>query len=127
MQCLISIEDAKYQKIKHEMDFEQGNGRLLRDFNTFQDLYKHKISQQESLSKELRKKQKSLKETSTGSVQQRTQFDNLLQLLQMKLKYVGPEEYSPNDDTNRGNQSMKFDTVDIGGAVSKYHSLYVPL
>lgn len=115
LQCLISIEDAKFEKIKHEMDFEQGNGKLLRDFSTFQDLYKHKISQQESLSKELRKQQKNLKETSTGSVQQRKQFDNLFQLLQVKIKYVGGPEQAEMDAKSEAKQNQD-NTFNYGGA-----------
>lgn len=81
LNCLINIADAHIEKylihihiffsillfiicftrVQQEEMFSRGEGRFLRDFQTWQDLYQHKIQQQENLAKELRKRQKNIK------------------------------------------------------------------
>lgn len=89
LHCMLQIEQGKVSKIEQEVEFEKGNGRLLRDIKSFQELYKHKVAQQESLTKELRKQQKTLKMNTTDHNAQRQQFENLFKLLQCKVKLAG--------------------------------------
>ena len=42
--------------------WEKGEGRLLPEFQCHRDLYEHKLRQQEALSKQLRRQQRSIKE-----------------------------------------------------------------
>ncbi|ETW10174.1 hypothetical protein H310_00544 [Aphanomyces invadans] len=91
LNCQIQIENAKLDKVTQEEEFEKGNGKLLRDFRTFQELYKNKVNQQESLTKELRKQQKTLKTNLGDYVVQRGLFDQLLKLLQCKIKLTKSE------------------------------------
>lgn len=42
--------------------WEKGDGRLLPEFQCHRDLYEHKLRQQEALSKQLRRQQRSIKE-----------------------------------------------------------------
>jgi len=83
---LMEIVQVQLARAHDEEAFQNGEGRLLRDFRTYKDLYQHKIHQQEQLSKELRKKQKELKEAATGSTEQRQMFVDLHRLLQVKLE-----------------------------------------
>ena len=118
MQC--SIEDARMVRIEQEADYERGKGRLLRDFKTFQDLYHHKITTQEGLSKELRKQQKNLKENSVETSSQRAGFEELLQLLQCKAASLrGPEE---DDVSGKASElhMAQYDAMNYGGAVSSH-------
>lgn len=89
LHCLLQIEQGKVEKIEQEMAFEKGSGRLLRDIKSFQELYKHKVAQQESLTKELRKQQKTLKANTADHNAQREQFEGLLKLLSCKVKLAG--------------------------------------
>lgn len=128
LQCQISIEDAKYEKVQREMEYENGNGRLLRDFETFQNLYNHKITQQESLSKELRKQQKTLRETGSGTTNQRSQFDALLTLLQAKAKSVIPNAENPaesKDFYNALNSNQYLDAKQYGGGAVRSPYLFL--
>jgi len=77
----------KFQ-VKMEEDWEAGEGRLLPDFKTYKELYQNKIIQQEGLSKQLRKQQKSLKENEFSHSEQRKYFVDLRALLALKMKVV---------------------------------------
>jgi intraflagellar transport protein 81 len=74
------------EKVQMEEKYSNGNGRLLPDFKSFQDLYRNKISQQEALSKQLRKQQKKIKEGESGNIYQRSLFADLHRLLTAKCK-----------------------------------------
>ena len=71
-----------------EEKWESGEGRLLPDFKTYKELYQNKIAQQEGLSKQLRKQQKSLKENEVVHSEQRKYFLDLKHLLSLKTKVV---------------------------------------
>ncbi|KAJ0394462.1 hypothetical protein P43SY_010320 [Pythium insidiosum] len=86
LQCLLDIERGRVERIQQEMEYEKGSARLLRDIKSFQDLYKQKVTQQESLTKELRKQQKTLKTNTSEHVAQREMFEGLLALLQCKMR-----------------------------------------
>lgn len=49
-------------KILPTARWEKGEGRLLPEFQCHRDLYEHKLRQQEALSKQLRRQQRSIKE-----------------------------------------------------------------
>ncbi|CAN0537131.1 unnamed protein product, partial [Scytosiphon promiscuus] len=64
--------------------WEKGEGRLLPEFQCHRDLYEHKLRQQEALSKQLRRQQRSIKENEGGSTVQRRMFGGLHVLLKSK-------------------------------------------
>ena len=86
LNCLSGIASSSLEKVQQEEKWAGGNGRLLPDFSCFQDLYQNKISQQEALSKQLRKQQKKIKEGEGQNMYQRSLYADLHRLLQMKTK-----------------------------------------
>lgn len=88
LHCQLEIERARADKVAQEVEFESGSGgkRLLRDIRSFQELYKHKVAQQESLTKELRKQQKMLKTSAGDRAQQKDMFEHLAKLLSCKVR-----------------------------------------
>lgn len=64
--------------------WEKGEGRLLPEFQCYRDLYEHKLRQQEALSKQLRRQQRSIKEKEAGCTVQRKMFAGLHALLRCK-------------------------------------------
>ena len=69
-----AIANISLERAFEEGKFEAGEGRLLRDFRTWKDLYTNKVAQQQQLSNQLRKQQKDLKENSTVNMEQRHMF-----------------------------------------------------
>ena len=67
-----------------EKKWQAGNGKLMRDFATFKDFYSNKLMNQEQSTKQLRKKQKELKEEYGARTNQKTNFNNLFALLEAK-------------------------------------------
>nr|CCA19459.1 Intraflagellar Transport Protein 81 putative [Albugo laibachii Nc14] len=112
LHCLTSIEKAKVEKLEQEIEFEKGNGKLLRDIKTFQDLYKQKIGQQEMLTKELRKQQKNLKANAQKFQVQCQQFQQLKTLLQCKLKIAQHELLQPQNTTTINETHANVLTID---------------
>lgn len=126
LHCQLELQQGKANKVAQEVEFEQGtsNARLLRDIRSFQELYKHKVAQQESLTKELRKQQKTLKSSAPAKKQQREMFEGLMQLLACKARLAqqdtqetgnfnrngGPKGQNPYD----GRNDIKH--YDVGGA-----------
>jgi intraflagellar transport protein 81 len=102
LHCQLQLQQGKADKIAQEIEFEQGasSARLLRDIRSFQELYKHKVAQQESLTKELRKQQKSLKTSAPAKKQQREMFEGLQQLLSCKAR-LAQQENQGNANANR--------------------------
>ena len=61
LNCLSQIAAAGLEKVQQEEKWTAGQGRLLPEFQNFQELYQNKIAQQESLSKQLRKQHRKLR------------------------------------------------------------------
>jgi hypothetical protein len=57
-------------QVRQEEKWESGEGRLLPEFKCYKELYQNKITQQESLSKQLRKQQKTIKENEASYTEQ---------------------------------------------------------
>lgn len=57
----------------------------MPEFQCYRDLYEQKLRQQEALSKQLRRQQRSIKENEEGSTTQRKMFGGLHSLLKCKL------------------------------------------
>ena len=93
--CEALITEVSLEKVREEEDFERGNGKLLRDFQCYKDLYQQKIQQQEQMSKELRKQQRELKECEGSNSEQRKIFEDLRRLLYVKLQ-VHQNQQQPN-------------------------------
>jgi intraflagellar transport protein 81 len=88
LHCLVSIAKIKLDRADQEKKWQEGNGRMLRDFASFKDLYSQKLSQQEHLTKQLRRRQKELKEDSHVMSNQKTNFQNLQALLEAKQNFL---------------------------------------
>ncbi|KAG7388957.1 Intraflagellar transport protein 81 [Phytophthora boehmeriae] len=103
LHCQLQLQKGKADKIAQEIEFEQGtsNARLLRDIRSFQELYKHKVAQQESLTKELRKQQKTLKTSASAKKAQREMFQGLLELLTCKARLAQQENQGGGNAANR--------------------------
>jgi len=84
LNCLVTNSKIKLQRAEQEKKWNDGHGRMLRDFASFKELYTHKIAQQEQLTKQLRVKQKELKENAMSMTRQKQHFMNLQKLLQAK-------------------------------------------
>ena len=112
LNCLGGIAATALEKVLMEERWNDGDGRLLPDFKSFQDLYRNKIAQQESLSKQLRKQQKMIKEGESGNVYQRSLYADLHRLLAAKVKTgeVGGSEMFGIEG------GLREDTVDFGTA-----------
>jgi intraflagellar transport protein 81 len=114
LNCLGGIAAVNLEKVQMEEKWSNGNGRLLPDFKCFQDLYRNKISQQEALSKQLRKQQKKIKEGEGGNVYQRSLYADLHRLLSYKVKSKLGNDNSNNIFGISG--QLTADTVDFGTA-----------
>jgi len=104
---LISIAKIKYERAEQEKKWQNGEGSLMRDFSSLRDLYSHKVNQQEQLTKQLRKRQKDLKENSGAMSNQKTNFKSLNALLDAKLRSIGL------DPANRGT-SLGYGDIRVG-------------
>jgi intraflagellar transport protein 81 len=76
------------QRATNEEAFHAGRGVLMRDFPTWSELYKNKLSQQEQMAKSLRAKQKDIKENASSHAEQRKKFVALRELLHRKIAVV---------------------------------------
>merc|ERR1712028_105805 len=110
------IAEAHHDRVAQEVEYERGNGRLLRDFRTYKELYTHKISQQEGLAKELRKRQKHLKESEGDNLGQRQMFADMRKLLAAKLSAKDAEMKQNNQIQNAGSAETDSLMMDINGA-----------
>ncbi|ETI33142.1 hypothetical protein L914_19374 [Phytophthora nicotianae] len=121
LHCQLQLQQGKADKIAQEIEFEQGtsNARLLRDIRSFQELYKHKVAQQESLTKELRKQQKTLKTSAPAKKQQREMFEGLLQLLACKSR-LAQQENQGNANANRSGGGAGQDLFDGRTDIAHY-------
>ncbi|CAM9370810.1 unnamed protein product [Ectocarpus sp. 13 AM-2016] len=89
LQSLCSITEARLQSVRQDERWEKGDGRLLPEFQCHRDLYEHKLRQQEALSKQLRRQQRSIKENEGSSTVQRRMFGGLHALLKCKVALNG--------------------------------------
>ena len=85
LNSLTSIARIKLERAEQERKWQAGDGRMMRDFASFKDLYANKLTQQEQLTKQLRKRQKELKENAAGMTNQKTNFLQLQALLSAKV------------------------------------------
>ncbi|CEG42166.1 uncharacterized protein PHALS_12463 [Plasmopara halstedii] len=122
LHCQLELQQGKANKVAHEVEFEQGtsNTRLLRDIRSFQELYKHKVAQQESLTKELRKQQKTLKSSAPAKKQQKEMFEGLYQLLACKAR-LAQQDSSSAGKFNRNSGSTGHDVYDSYNDIRNYH------
>ena len=113
LNCMTAVAEAKLQRVHDELGFQKGEGRLLRDFKSYKELYSQKIQQQEQLSKVLRGKQKQLRETTGAHANQRQNFVDLKRLLTLKVKLRAKENAANNGATGDGMLDL---SQDAGGA-----------
>jgi intraflagellar transport protein 81 len=74
LNSMTAMAKIKLDRAEQEKKWQTGDGRMMRDFAHFKDLYAHKLTQQEQLTKALRKRQKELKENSGVMTNQKTNF-----------------------------------------------------
>lgn len=55
LNSLTNIARIKLERAEQEKKWQSGDGRMMRDFTSFKELYQNKLSQQEQLTKQLRK------------------------------------------------------------------------
>ncbi|CAM9655092.1 unnamed protein product [Pylaiella littoralis] len=89
LQSLCSIAEARLQSVRQDERWEKGEGRLLPEFQCHRDLYEHKLRQQEALSKQLRRQQRTIKDSEGSSTVQRRMFGGLHALLKCKMVLNG--------------------------------------
>ena len=81
------VHDAFLKRINNEAKFvTQADKRLTQEFKSYQDFFKAKLQQQETIVKDLKSHQKHIKDNSENFVEQMTMFKNLKQLLLSKAK-----------------------------------------
>eukprot|EP00501_MAST-03F_sp_TOSAG23-6_P000185 GSMAST32.ASY1.ANO1.188.1 assembled CDS len=101
LQCLIAVASFRMERVKQEEKFAKGNGKLLRDFKNYTELYNHKLSSQASMSKELHKRQKEIKENALGNMKQKGMFEDLRKLLEAKKQIaLDQKNESKKDDVD---------------------------
>jgi intraflagellar transport protein 81 len=83
--AMAEAAQAQVERAREEAAYVAGEGRYLRDFRTLQDVYAHKLQQLEALAKELRKKQKDIRDNAAMHAAQRAKFVDLRRLLQAKI------------------------------------------
>jgi len=107
---LLALADetqARIDRAKEEANYEREEGpRYLRDFKTLKDVYNQKLSQLEALSKELRKKQKDIRDNSSLHAAQRAKFLDLKKLLLAKLT-----QYRTGQASGNGSEGKQGDDV----------------
>eukprot|EP01138_Halocafeteria_seosinensis_P008786 gb/GECG01008980.1/.p1 GENE.gb/GECG01008980.1/~~gb/GECG01008980.1/.p1 ORF type:complete len:686 (+),score=158.53 gb/GECG01008980.1/:1-2058(+) len=106
----IEFAQDRLARAEQEKQYEQGEGRLLRDFATWHDLFENKIAQQEQLAKTLRAQQKDIKDNAGQHAVQRVKFMELKKLLEMKHNIHEQEAKAEDEDNIPG----RYDAV--GGA-----------
>jgi intraflagellar transport protein 81 len=98
---------ARIDRAKEEANYEREDGpRYLRDFKTLKDVYNQKLSQLEALSKELRKKQKDIRDNASLHAAQRAKFLDLKKLLLAKLT-----QYRTGQASGNGSEGKQGDDV----------------
>jgi intraflagellar transport protein 81 len=85
LQTQVETAQALLDRARDEAAFERGETRYLRDFKTMKELLTSKLGQLEVQAKELRKRQKDMKENATVHAAQRTRFVDLKKLVQTKI------------------------------------------
>ncbi len=85
LQAMAEATQGLLERAREEAACERGEGRYVRDFKTRAELYAQKLSQLETLAKELRKKQKDIKENASAHAAQRGRFVDLRRVLAAKV------------------------------------------
>lgn len=86
---LINLSKIRLAKAEQEKKFQNGQGKLMRDFTCYKELYAHKMTQQEQLIKSLRKSQRDLKDSFDATTNQKSGFQVCcFQYFQDFIKYV---------------------------------------
>uniref|UniRef100_A0A7R9UGH9 IFT81 calponin homology domain-containing protein n=1 Tax=Pinguiococcus pyrenoidosus TaxID=172671 RepID=A0A7R9UGH9_9STRA len=79
-----AIAEAKWARVQQEEKWRHGEGRLMRDFQTYMELYNDKLRSQQDLSRQLRKQQQDIRKNEGPNSQQREMFANMHKLLLAK-------------------------------------------
>ena len=107
LNCLVTIARTKLDRAEQEKKFQSGDSsRMMRDFASFKELYGHKITQQEQLTKQLRRQQKELKETAGAMTNQKSNFRDLQRLLDAKMACASGETVG----SPMGSSGIRFDS-----------------
>jgi len=92
LNCMLQKAEVDLERVELEEQFSKGEGHLLPEFKSFQELYQNKISQQQSLLQALRKHQNALKENAPQDGAQRALFNDLRVLLETKTNILRKAE-----------------------------------
>jgi len=81
----LAVVNESLERAREEASYDKTDARYMRDFKSVKELLNNKATQLEALSKELRKKQRDLKENAVGNAAQRARFLELARLLSAKV------------------------------------------
>lgn len=84
--ALQQLTRAKQNMLERELSHAVGERQATSECRTYQEVYERTIHRKEERAKELRRKQKQVKESHTDHVQQRKKFWDLQKLLTIKLE-----------------------------------------
>uniref|UniRef100_A0A7S1XP79 IFT81 calponin homology domain-containing protein n=1 Tax=Phaeomonas parva TaxID=124430 RepID=A0A7S1XP79_9STRA len=79
-----AVAEAKWMKVQQEEKWGKGEGRLMRDFQTYMELYNDKLRSQQDLSRQLRKQQQDIRKNEGPNSKQREMFTQMHKLLLAK-------------------------------------------
>lgn len=88
LNCLVQMADVKLKRLTDEEAWKAGNGQLLPNFKTYDQLYSNKLTQQQRLSEQLRKQKADIEKNEGSDLKQRAMFSDLHKLLACKQQLV---------------------------------------
>jgi hypothetical protein len=119
-QVVLESTSELIARSRDEAAFERGDGRYLRDFKTVKELLTFKMGMLDALAKELRKKQKDIKENAGVHTQQRAKFADLRRLMGSKLAQYRSDAtgglLGPDEGGAAGDAGGMVGFEDLGGA-----------
>lgn len=108
MNIQTKIYEAIQKKLNEENQFlKNPNARLSEDLKSYNELYIHKIKNQEQIIVDLRKHQRYVKENYENSTMQVELFGNLKKLLEVRMKtlhHEGGDDMIGHEDINTSDQ-----------------------
>ena len=111
---LISITDMRLARAEAEKEFRSGDGQLLRDIATHEQLLTDTYERQDKLASALTARQREITEFATEHAAQRRLFDGTVRLLEAKADSLREEAAAEAMQSGVGGAGM--DVMEVGGA-----------
>ena len=77
LNCLAQMWEVKLKRVADEEKWDKGDGRLLPNFKTYQELYANKLTIQQHSSEQLRRQKAAIENNEGSSMNQRAMFSDL--------------------------------------------------